>query len=134
MRGLRDISWAYLVGSPRNAVGLVDEGEHSEGRRAGGALQQVEAVLVVHEVDVTPLDSFPHILLLLFLLSSMGCTQGREIERSSFYSFVFSISRGALRCARVHKFANRTDPDLIAGDRYMVSMGSEVGFCLGFCV
>ena len=55
---------SYLIGGPGKTTGFVDEGEDRQSRCAGGAFQQIQALLVVDELHIAPVDALPGILLL----------------------------------------------------------------------
>ena len=54
----------HLVGGAGQAAGLVDEREDGHGGRSRAALQQIQAVLVVDELNIAPVDALLRILLL----------------------------------------------------------------------
>ncbi len=55
---------SYLVGSPGHAAGFINEGEHSQVGVHRGPLQQVQAVLVVNELHIAPVNALSSIFLL----------------------------------------------------------------------
>ena len=55
---------AYLISCSGHAASFVNEGEHGKGGVDRGPLQQVEAVLVVYEFHIAPVNALGSILLL----------------------------------------------------------------------
>ena len=54
----------YLISCSGHAAGFIDEGEHSKRGVDRGSLQQVQAILVVYELHIAPVNALSSILLL----------------------------------------------------------------------
>jgi len=75
---------SYLVGSPGHAAGFINEGEHCQVGVDRGPLQQVQAVLVVNELHIAPVDALGSVL----LLWHKGSSQTSSSQTSSIMSYM----------------------------------------------
>ena len=55
---------AYLVGGSGHTAGLINQGEDSQRGVDWGPLQQIQADLIVYELNVAPVNALSSILLL----------------------------------------------------------------------
>ena len=86
----------HLVGGAGQAAGLVDEGEDREGGRVGRALQAVQAVLVVDELHVGPVDALSRVLLLRDTSPQAPALKTHSGPSPELTAVVFLLSRNIM--------------------------------------